>query len=327
MIKRDDELVDGLDDRRRIRSDSDVGVMCHLLGPLLANEILDKEHSLAVCERNRPDGPVTPAVNTVRYHHPHLEPHRLPVSWRLSARCAPLVADGFYPQLPFRAGTATDDRALTATKPPSAGTRTEFVDAINMAADNGWCLLRLPPRISPGIDVHAVDAVARTVVTALQLGLHATDTSGDDGPVGPSRIAVGVAHRNQRSAIRIRLDEIGADVGLDVSGVTVETANRLQGREFHLVVVLHPLSGRPAASDFHLETGRLCVLLSRHRHACIVVARDGIRQVLDDHPQSRPIWIGAPVPSADGWEANQLVLDHLDAVSVAVLSNSAGSGP
>ena len=30
------------------------------------------------------------------------------------------------------------------------------------------------------------------------------------------------------------------------------------------------------ATAFHLESGRLCVLTSRHRHACVVVARAGI---------------------------------------------------
>jgi hypothetical protein len=103
---------------------------------------------------------------------------------------------------------------------------------------------------------------------------------------------------------QLRLAELGRQTGTDVSAITVDTANRIQGREYHVVIVLHPLSGRAAASEFHLETGRLCVLLSRHRHACIVVTRAGIQDVLDDHPMSRPVWIGADIPVPDGWEAN-----------------------
>lgn len=142
------------------------------------------------------------------------------------------------------------------------------------------------------------------------------DHGDEAGPVGPTRIAIGVVHRAQRSAARIRLDELAAMAGVDASAVTVDTANRLQGREYHVVVVLHPLSGRAAASEFHLETGRLCVLLSRHRHACIVVGRAGIAELLDTHPLSTPIWLGAPIPVPDGWEANQTVLEGLEPVTV-----------
>ncbi len=260
--------------------------------------------------RGQADGPVTPAVATVRHNHPEIEPHRLPVSWRLSARCAPLVAESFYPELPFSAGTSLEDRSLRATASGSQGSD-EIEAAIAMATTSGWSHLELPPKVTPGIDAEAVDAIAEVVLTALARQLMAADTPGDEGLVGADRIAVGVAHRNQRSAIRIRLDQLGEERRVDVSEVVVDTANRLQGREFHLMVVLHPLSGRAAASEFHLETGRLCVLLSRHRHACIVVSRAGIPEVLDAHPMSRPVWLGAPIPVPDGWEANQQVMEHL----------------
>jgi hypothetical protein len=93
--------------------------------------------------------------------------------------------------------------------------------------------------------------------------------------------------------------------------VTVDTANRLQGREYDVTVVLHPLSGRPDATAFHLETGRLCVLASRHRHACIVVARAGIAELLDEHPSTEPVQLGVTVKFPDGWTANHAVLEHL----------------
>ncbi|HEX2743278.1 MAG TPA: hypothetical protein VHN16_02605 [Streptosporangiaceae bacterium] len=50
--------------------------------------------------------------------------------------------------------------------------------------------------------------------------------------------------------------------------------------------MLHPLSGRHDATELHLEAGRLCVLASRHRHACIIVAQAGIAELLDDYPPS-----------------------------------------
>lgn len=118
------------------------------------------------------------------------------------------------------------------------------------------------------------------------------------------RIAVGAAHRDQVAAIR--------NAGLPPE-ITVDTANRLQGREYDVTIVLHPLSGRRDATAFHLESGRLCVLASRHRHACVVVARAGIAELLDAHPSAEPVQLGVPVKFPDGWEANQSVLDHLAA--------------
>jgi hypothetical protein len=105
--------------------------------------------------------------------------------------------------------------------------------------------------------------------------------------------------------VRAALAELG------VAGVTVDTANRLQGREYDVTVVLHPLSGRPDATAFHLETGRLCVLASRHRHACIVVCREGVEELLDEHPSTEPVQLGVTVKFPDGWEANHAVLAHL----------------
>ncbi len=128
-----------------------------------------------------------------------------------------------------------------------------------------------------------------------------------DGPVPltPDRVAVGTAHRDQAAAVRAALHDLGVP-----PGVTVDTANRLQGREYDLTVVLHPLSGRPDATAFHLETGRLCVLASRHRHACVVVCRAGVAELLDEHPSTEPVQLGVTVKFPDGWEAMMATWDH-----------------
>src|SRR5690606_950682 len=124
--------------------------------------------------------------------------------------------------------------------------------------------------------------------------------------VTAERVAVGTAHRDQAEAIRAALR------GTPGEAVTVDTANRLQGREYDVTVVLHPLSGRRDASAFHLEAGRLCVLASRHRHACVMVGRAGIPELLDAHPSAEPVHLGVPVKFPDGWEANQAILSHLE---------------
>ena len=247
--------------------------------------------------------PSASAVVTLLAHNPGLPQHRLPVSWRLPASAAPLVSDAFYPYTPFRSGTGHGDRRLSFGVPGDGSGPDRVVDE---AAASGWGLLELPARRTPRTDPEAVRAIALVVRRLLDRGGVAVSERGT-APVGPDRIAVGTAHRDQAAAVRAALAALG------VTGVTVDTANRLQGREYDVTVVLHPLSGRPDATAFHLETGRLCVLASRHRHACIVVARAGIAELLDEHPSTEPVQLGVAVKFPDGWEANHAVLAHLAA--------------
>jgi hypothetical protein len=251
--------------------------------------------------------PSASAVVTLLAHNPGLPQHRLPVSWRLPASAAPLVSRAFYPYTPFRSGTGHGDRRLAFGVPGDGDGPDRVLDE---AAESGWGLLELPARHTPRTDPEAVRAVARVVRRMLDRGgLTYSESAPGPAPLTADRIAVGTAHRDQAAAVRGALAELGVPGG--VGGVTVDTANRLQGREFDVTVVLHPLSGRPDATAFHLETGRLCVLASRHRHACVVVCRAGVADLLDEHPSSEPVQLGVTVKFPDGWEANHAVLAHL----------------
>lgn len=247
--------------------------------------------------------PSASAVSTLLAHNPQLPQHRLPVSWRLPASAAPLVSRAFYPYTQFRSGTGPGERRLSYGV---AGDGSGPDRVLDEAAESGWGLLELPARHTPRTDPEAVRAVALVVRRALDRGAVTADEQSEvPAPLTADRIAVGTAHRDQAAAVRAALAELG------VAGVTVDTANRLQGREYDLTVVLHPLSGRPDATAFHLETGRLCVLASRHRHACVVVARAGIAELLDDHPSTEPVQLGVTMKFPDGWEANHSFLAHL----------------
>ncbi|XNL78440.1 AAA family ATPase [Actinomadura madurae] len=244
--------------------------------------------------------PLRSAVSVLLAHNPDLPVHRLPVSWRLPASAAPVVSEAFYPFTGFRAGTGPGDRRLEYA---ARGMGTTYDRALEEAASTGWALYELPARHTLRTDAEAVRATAALAVRLLQRGPVAHSELGS-GQVDAGRVAIGAAHRDQVTAIRAALGPHG-------EGVTVDTANRLQGREYDVTVVLHPLSGRRDATAFHLESGRLCVLTSRHRHACVVVARAGIPELLDAHPSAEPVHLGVPVKFPDGWEANQSVLAHL----------------
>lgn len=266
--------------------------------------------------------PMQSAVAVLLRNNPSLPVIRLPVSWRLSARAAPVVSAAFYPFANFSPGSQLGDRRLVfgqptaghAANPPIAGQVTDrsvetAVDAaLDLAADTGWALYELPARHVPRTDVEAVAACARLARRVLERGAVAVCERVTAGaPVTADRIAVGTAHRDQAAAIRALLAG---------TGIAVDTANRLQGREYDVTIVLHPLSGRRDATAFHLEAGRLCVLTSRHRHACVVVARAGIAELLDAHPSTEPVHLNVPVKFPDGWEANQSVLSFLQSCRV-----------
>ena len=249
--------------------------------------------------------PTLSAVEVLLRHNEDVPVKQLPVSWRLPASAAPVVSAAFYPFSPFTSATSAHDRRLGFVTSPFG--RSSLDRVLETAAETGWGLYELPGGHKPRTDREAVSACAALGARLLERGALATsERSAEPAPVTPGRIAIGTAHRDQAAAIRSELVRLGAD------GVTVDTANRLQGREFDVTIVLHPLSGRRDATAFHLEAGRLCVLASRHRHACIMVARAGIQELLDAHPSTEPVHLNVAVKFPDGWEAQQALLAHLE---------------
>jgi hypothetical protein len=130
----------------------------------------------------------------------------------------------------------------------------------------------------------------------------------------PEQVAVGVAHNAQKDLLRLTFDAQG------LGGVVVETANKLQELEFEVVFVWHPLAGLPEADGFHLDPGRLCVLLTRHRQACVLVGRAGDQEMLEDQPPPpTPAYLGwDPDPVLDGWEVHRDVFEALEPFGVRV---------
>ena len=176
---------------------------------------------------------------------------------------------------------------------------------LETACTSGWGYLELPaahrPRTDPEVVTHLV-ALARSLSSgatvadeSLALTPAATCRRGRSASPTPTS-ATTYAQRSTAPACR-------------PSPST--PPNRLQGRQFEVTLVWHPLSGRRDASAFHLETGRLCVLASRHRQACIVVARAGIEDQLHEYPADEPVWLGTDPPPIDGWAANVAFLGHL----------------
>ncbi len=261
--------------------------------------------------RGLSEDPLQTAVGVLRRNHPLTPVHGLPVTRRLDPRAA-AVARLFYPDLCVNAAVLPGVRELRLGKGGGGDRRLD--PALDLAARDGWAHVELPRAAVLQADSEAVVLIADLVNRLFERGPRVRCERGPSlGALAPSRVAVGVCHNDQKDHLRAALDERG------LCEVVVETANKLQGLEFEVVFVWHPLSGLPEADEFHLDPGRLCVLLTRHRHACVVVGRVGDRELLDDRPPPpTAAYLGYdPDPVLDGWEIHQAVFDALAPFRVA----------
>ncbi|MGO4600390.1 AAA domain-containing protein [Terrabacter sp. 2YAF2] len=255
--------------------------------------------------------PSRTAMGTLRAHHPDLDAHQLPLSWRLPPSAAGIVSTAFYPFSGFAAGTVTAQRELGL----GPGGSTPDDAALDLAAAEGWAYVELPEKLTVRTDTEVAARLASLVQRLLTRGAVVVDELHPGGQtLGPDRVAVVAAHNDQVHAVRYALNH----VGVDPDSLVVSTANKVQGREYDVVLVWHPLAGRRDATAFHLEAGRMCVMLSRHRQACIVVGRAGADRLLAEFPDSDPVFLDEPEKFPDGWEANSLVLEHLAGFSTGV---------
>lgn len=255
--------------------------------------------------------PSRTAMGTLRAHHPDLDAHQLPLSWRLPPSAAGIVSTAFYPFSGFAAGTEPGQRSLDL--PPGSNTPDDAV--LDLAAAEGWAYVELAEKLTVRTDIEVAARLASLVKSLLTRGADVIDELHPEGqPLVANRVAVVAAHNDQVHAVRYALSQ----VGVDPDSLVVSTANKVQGREYDVVLVWHPLAGRRDATSFHLEAGRMCVMLSRHRQACIVVGRAGADRLLAEFPDSDPIFLDEPEKFPDGWEANSLVLEHLSDFRVGV---------
>jgi hypothetical protein len=258
--------------------------------------------------------PVLNAVDALfAYRGDEVPVRALPVTRRLPTTAAGVIREVFYPDLDFGPGSEEGDRELVLRARSLRGGSASQV--WRAAASEGWAYLELPHRLVIQPDREIVVALADVVEALFESKPMVRDEKNGVGPpilLAPARVAVGVSHRNQRAAVSVELQR------RDLGGVVVDTANRLQGREFDVVVVWHPLAGRRDATAFHLDAGRAAVLTTRHRHACVVVGRAGARQLLEDHapPSEYELGVTRQV-EFDGWEAHARLLEHLETIKVS----------
>lgn len=131
-------------------------------------------------------------------------------------------------------------------------------------------------------DEELASVVAKVAVRLLALGCEFSASSADAArprTLEPEHIGIVSTHNLMNSAIERALP---AKLRTK-NGIKITTPERWQGLERPVMIAVHPLSGVNLPSSFDLETGRLCVMASRHQSACIFVARDHVGHTLDTH--------------------------------------------
>jgi hypothetical protein len=185
--------------------------------------------------------------------------HQLTNSWRLGPATCALVAQHFYPQMPF-----TSRRPAEAVIAPDGAVLPEIISCPT-EAKNG------------PTDPTLLTAVAERV---RELTWHQYRHGGTCEPLTGEDIGVVVPHIAQAGAVRALL--------ADMPGVLVGTVNALQGLERPAVVALHPMAGYRSAESFAVDAGRMCVTLSRHRAHRTILTDPATAPVLEasDNPQA-----------------------------------------
>jgi hypothetical protein len=266
--------------------------------------------------RGLQEDPLQTAIDVLHTNHPSTPAHRFPITRRLDGRGA-AIAKFFYPSdHVFGAAVADGVREMKLVRSIACSPRHRALDeGLSLAAKNGWAYLELPARQALVCDPETaqviVDLVGRLHARTPRLVCE-RNPKGTDLVV--ERVAIGVSHDDQKAMIRALLDRAG------LSGVVVDTANKLQGLEFDVSVCWHPMAGLDEADEFHLESGRMCVMCTRHRHACVVVGRAGDRELVEGLPPSTPAWPGIESDHIlRGWEVHRSVFSALMPYHVQVL--------
>jgi superfamily I DNA and/or RNA helicase len=171
---------------------------------------------------------------------------------------------------------------------------------------NGASLLQveLPAEITGEVDDELAESIVSLIRRLLERRAKIEELSASR-VLRPSDIGVVCAHVAQTNAVRERLPR-------ELSDVFVETADRFQGLERPIMLVYHPLSGRTDADTFHLDGGRMCVALSRHRVACFIVSRAGVRDMLLRYAPSGDRVLGINEDREyEGWRAQVRIAEEL----------------
>lgn len=279
-----------------------------------------------------PFPPHAPAPDLL-LHNEQLDPFRtefrLPMCRRLPHDSVALV-NSFY-DFEFGAVAAPGERFLrpasleslrvdgrraqsSQSSQSSQASRVDAALARMWAAETPWTTAMIThPTPETGLPVGTDTELAAVVVDVIRrlLELECVVSTKPSEAANPRRLLasdIGVVstHNLMNAAINQRL----LAVKKSFREIRVTTPERWQGLEKPVMIAVHPLSGVMAPSEFDLETGRLCVMASRHRAACLFVTRDHIGRTLDRHLPAATQALGGADITGRGHDVHRDFIDY-----------------
>jgi hypothetical protein len=217
--------------------------------------------------------------------------------WRLPRNSVDYIKP-FYEQLALEVlpVPAADERVLAFTTNAAKADPT-LQNALELSRDGSPVLVTIPDETT-GTPVNADKALAKEIADALRqlLALNPTWEMKDnaDKPSGILKlddIAICSTKRAMNAMIEHEIQAVLKEAPAELRnpktethpnfGLKVDTPERLQGLEFKVFLAVHPLSSATNPSAFDLETGRLCVMASRHQIALIMFSREHVLTSLE----------------------------------------------
>lgn len=246
-----------------------------------------------------PSAPHIPTPELLLARDDFAAPEELPATRRLPYDTAHLVNE-FY-DFRFGAFAEPGERSVRLS---TRGGRGGIDRALDLLGDNTVVGLTVPtPDDGPPVEID--DEVAREVSVLISRLLERGPTTSFDEkskkkpvPLLPKEIGIVSTHRTMNTRLHYRLPS-----GIQRE-IRVETPERWQGLERKVMIAVHPLSGVLDPTAFELDTGRLCVMASRHRCALILVSRDHVEETLRSHIVSAEQAVGRADHAGLGLDRN-----------------------
>jgi len=197
----------------------------------------------------------------------------LPASYRLPHDSVRAVNE-FY-DFEFESWAEPADRGTEFGSPDNPSELDPVLDALSNRSIVA-ATIPTPPEGPPLEEDRELAQLAASLVHRMVERGGRLTVDGEEIEVNGREIGMCATHRRMNSRL---VESLGPDLS---SQVLVDTAERWQGLERPLMVIVHPVSGTTDPTTFDLQTERLCVMASRHKVGLIVVSRDHVRATLDE---------------------------------------------